>query len=1108
MAASFAGSMADLIVGLERGVLPKLDILEDLLDRVVDARSGDTAKMGPDLWSLCTKLDKKLDSRIAGSEDFSQIYCALHLLAFRLYQSEGGPMDMQSGLALFIVALKALGQLIKHHWSRPSTAFGDKIWNPKTYDELLACLSTVFKVVLQQSFLFKSGSTELLQQIFMYHVIELKLLFIRIYETKNSGVLLDRLAYAASFYRKGDQQDAIIHLVLEGIAIRPYRQSLYKTNLSFIDSVFRILKQMFELKVASKQSLSNILRTFADASILTALMKAPISVGYSVDFCITKSQELYPWPLADAVLRVKRTVHSLTTARPTHTHIESCQQIDNIIQDALGACSRVQDTSDTVFAGLASVLSFLAENGFLSSAVRAAKNIIDRSLTGLLTFNERTDVKSSSPFRSMQQKDSAFTTGVLRNNQLYATKIACLILDIIILAEGTVGQQEIISVLPTLGCIFKVYIDDGTAVEYEEMANTLHNRLFYLLTSLISRGDIPCLQLLNFVHSIECHPRSIILVVQHALTEIETLCKKTKTLHYRSSSSLSTPSQDGGEAAKELLASLIDQSTSLLRDAQQFFNDKSIPNTSLVEEYGITRYEFYYLFISILLYGQDVDSAIQLTKHLTALLEIDESLKISDLEVLASIVGLYVTRQYSVGGPLTYSSGTVTSILAAMLQALTKRYLCQCTMHNKYLRLIIEYSIGLAQELIQTGSQSPEVSCKMFTQARETVETYTDRVGVSRFMPHELEALQCALYKLFIAGYSSIINKDRIGDASVSIYDVIALYKILLSFTTAIEEKEPPIKRSFSIIHREGSKDSVDSIYSSTSLRQHGSQEALVTASFFTELNINLSAGLILCSADLSSQKSSIIRKSVFVGIVCQHVLSWTTATDEQINIVMSMLSTLGNYLSIVSVIPDLEEECLWAKTVQCGAQSVTLIPIPNIFKLIHQLKQQNDISTSQIFTVDVPLARVAYYYVVLLVVVTAKVFLIRQEKYSTAFAAILAGMDNTKHRDLLAKLMEHTLGLTLEVNCRPVSNLLLEKYKTLDPVSCVYIYTTSSSNIEVDVLVALLTALAEAGERDPEILTNDKVQQITSRLDKGPIQNAALNQVLTRLRASMRLKN
>ena len=46
-----------------------------------------------------------------------------------------------------------------------------------------------------------------------------------------------------------------------------------------------------------------------------------------------------------------------------------------------------------------------------------------------------------------------------------------------------------------------------------------------------------------------------------------------------------------------------------------------------------------------------------------------------------------------------------------------------------------------------------------------------------------------------------------------------------------------------------------------------------------------------------------------------------------------------------------------------------------------------------------------------------------------------------------------------------------------------------------------LLNTLAEAGERDPNLLTNEKVQQIITQLDKGPVQNAALNQLLMRLK-------
>lgn len=1105
MNSSFGESVVGLIVGLERGVLPKANIIEDLLDRVADARSDDTAKMGPDLWGLCMKLDKDVDSKSAASEDISEICCALHLLTFRLHQSESRPVDMESGLTLFIVALKTLSQLIKYHWSRSSTTLSDMIWNPKVYDELLACLSTVFKVVFQQSFLFKSCSPELLHQIFIYNVVELKLLFIRVYEKKDSGVLLDRLAYAASFYRKNDQQDAIINLILEGIAIRPYRQSLYKTNLSFVDRIFRILKQIFELKAASKQSLANILRTFADASILTALMKTPISVGYSVDFCIEKSQELWPWPLADAILKIKRVVYNLLTTKSAHSHIELCQLVDAVVQDALATCSRIHDTADVMFAGLSHVLSFLAETGFLSSAIRASKNIIDRALTGLLTFNEGATAKSTFLFHVTQSKDVAVATGTVRNNQLYATKIACVIVDTIILTEDAASQQEIIGILSTLRNISNIYITDSTINEYNEMTDTLHSRLFYFVTSLISRGDIPCQQLLEFVHSVNCHPRSIIIVVQYALTEIEKLYNRVKGVHHGSSSSLSTPSQDGGEAIKELLISLTGQSTSLLRDIQQRFNDKTILNSYLIEEYGVTRYEFYYLFISVLLYGQDVDCAIQLTKHVTTLLEMDEDLKLQDFEVLVGIAGLYITRQHnsSLGNPSVYSDPPVASILTAMLQALIKRYLSNCTLHNKYLKAVIEHSIELSQELIHTGLQSAEISCTMFTQARKIIDLYISRVGMGRFMPHELDTLQCAIYKLFMSGYSSIISKTRKGEASALIYDIIALYRILLSFTAAMEEREPAIKKVFSTIHKEGYKGRVDSMYSSTLSHQHTSQEILTMTSSFNEQDTRLNVGLILCASDLNSHKSSTIKQSIFVKIVCQYVLSWTVATDEQIDEVISMLSAMGNYLSIISNVPDLGAQCLQIKEIRHGSQSIKLISVPDIIGFIHQLKQERNTSISQILSADLPIPQIAFYYAVLLIIVTAKVSLLHKEKYISVFTTILTNCNSIENRDLLIKLIEHTLGLTLEVDCRPVSDLLLERYSTLDPVSCVYTYTLSSSNIDVDVLVTLLTALVEASEKDPEILINDKVQQIINLLDKGPIQNATLSQLLIRLKVS-----
>lgn len=1101
--ASFVENIVGLIVGLERGVLPKLETLEGLLDNAADARSEDTTKMGPDLWSLCTKLDKELGSRLADTEDFNQIYCTLHLLTFRLYQAESETMDIQSGLTLFLVALKSLGQLIKHHWTRPSTAFGNKVWSPKTYDELLTCLSTVFKVVLQQSFLFKSGSPELLQHIFTYHIVELKLLFVQVYESEDSATLLDRLAYAASFYRKSDQQDAIINLVLEGVAIRPYRQSLYKTNSSLVDRIFRILKQMFELKAASKQSLANLLRTFADASILTALMKTPISVGYSIEFCIAKSQELYPWPLADAILRIKRMVHTLITTKPTPTSTDSCQQIDSIIQDALDACSRSQDVADIMFAGLSNVLSFLAETGFLSSAVRTAKSIIDRSLTGLLMFRAEIATKNRSLFRLTQPKDNASATEALRNNQLYVTKIVCVISDIVILTERTVDWKEVVSVLPVLGGIIKNYVDDSDTAEYKEMTTMLQDRLFYLLTALLSRGDVPCLKLLEFVHSIESSPRSIILVVQYALTEIETLCNRIKLPLQGSSSSFLTSSQDAGEAikAKEVLATLFGQSASLLRDVQHCFNDKSIPSSSLTEEYGVTRYEFYYLFVSILLYGQDVDSAIQLTKHVTSLLEVDEDLQIPDFEVLAAMVGLFFARQHTVGVPLANSSMAATSILAAMLLMLARKYLSICPLHNKYLKLLIEYSAELVHELIQTGALSPEVSCKMFAQAREIIELYTDKVGVGRLMPHELEILQRALYKLFIAGQSSFINKDRRGDSPVSLYDIIVLYRILLDFTTAIEEREPPIKRSFFATHGEDPRDPTDSLQLSTPSQRQSSQGTSFVAPSFTETNINLNVGSVLYKADFTLYKGSTIKQNIFLGLVCQYVLSWTVVVDEQLDMMVSLLSTLGNYLSVMSEAVDSRWEPLQTKVVRCGTQSLLLIPISYILKLSYQLTNNTDATVSQTFVADVPLVHIMFHYAVLLVLATAKMSLVRREKYNTVFTATLADIEGTENWKLLARLIDHTLRLTIEIDCGSVTALLLEKYKLLDPVSCAYTYIMTSSRIEADVLVTLLNTLAEAGERDPNLLTNEKVQQIITQLDKGPVQNAALNQLLMRLK-------
>lgn len=1099
---SFSENMVGLIVGLERGVLPKLETLTDLLDKVAETRSEDTAKMGPDLWHLCIKLDKELDAMTDTTEDFAQIYCALHLLAFRLYQIESETMDMQRGLTLFIVALRSLGQLIRHHWSRPPTAFSSKIWSSKTYDDLLVCLSTVFKLVLQPSFLFKSGSPELLQQIFMYHIVELKFLFIQVYESGDSSVLLDRLAYAASFYRKGDQQDAIINLILDGIAIRSYRQSLYKTNISFIDRVFRILKQMFELKAASKQSLANILRTFADASILLTLMKTPISVGYSIDYCITKPQELCPWPFADAILKVKRTVQHLVTSKPAPTRAESCQQINSSIQDALDTCSCIQDSAGVMFAGLSNILSFLAENGFLSSAIRAAKAIIDRTLTGLLIFREEINKGSLSPFRSTQPKDGKYATETSENNQLYATKIVLLVLDIVILTGDTVDRQELTSILPTLKSIFRVYIDDSNTNEYKEMTAMLHDRSFYLLTALISRGDIPYPQLLELVHGMKSNPRSIILVVQCALIEIEALCGKARVSSQGSSSSFSTPSQNNGEAIKELSANLISQSTSLLRDIQQWFTDKSMPNNVLARKHGVTRYEFYYLFISVLIYGQDIDSAIQLTKHVITLLEVDEDLQLFDFEVLAAIMGLYITRQHNVGGSLVNPSAAITSILTTMLLALTRRYLSLCALHNKYLKLLIEYSIELVHDLIQTEAQTPEANSKMFSQAREIIELYTDRVGIGRLMPHELYTTQCALYKLFIAGQSSLINKDRKENTPIAIYDVIVLYRILIELTTAIEEREPPTKRSFFTIHREDPQGLVDPICLPVSSQRHGSQSTLSTASSFIETNINLNVGLILCTVDSNRPATSILRQDTFVGLICQHVLSWTATTDKQLDIVVSMLSALGNYLSIISEGAVPNQEQLPVKTARCTGQAFTFISISDIFKLIGRLQQENDSTPLQVFASEIPLTQIMFQYSVLLILIATKISLIRKDKCNGISSAILATIECTGHLELLTKLMEYTLRLSLEVDCGPVTDLLLKRYTQLDPVSCTHTYIVTSSRIETNTLVALLTAVAEASEKDPRVLVNEKVQQIVNRLNKGPIQNAALGQLLARLKA------
>lgn len=223
-----------------------------------------------------------------------------------------------------------------------------------------------------------------------------------------------------------------------------------------------------------------------------------------------------------------------------------------------------------------------------------------------------------------------------------------------------------------------------------------------------------------------------------------------------------------------------------------------MPSNVLARKHGVTRYEFYYLFISVLIYGQDIDSAIQLTKHVITLLEVDEDLQLFDFEVLAAIMGLYITRQHNVGGSLVNPSAAITSILTTMLLALTRRYLSLCALHNKYLKLLIEYSIELVHDLIQTEAQTPEANSKMFSQAREIIELYTDRVGIGRLMPHELYTTQCALYKLFIAGQSSLINKDRKENTPIAIYDVIVLYRILIELTTAIEEREPLPKDRFS----------------------------------------------------------------------------------------------------------------------------------------------------------------------------------------------------------------------------------------------------------------------------------------------------------------------
>ncbi|EFO62656.1 Hypothetical protein GLP15_4774 [Giardia lamblia P15] len=1098
---SFSENMVGLIVGLERGVLPKLETLEDLLDKVTETRSEDTAKMGPDLWHLCIKLDKELESIANTTGNFTQIYCALHLLVFRLYQVENETMDMQSGLTIFIVALRSLGQLIKYHWTQPSTVFSKKIWSSKTYDDLLSCLSTVFKLVLQPSFLFKSGSPELLQQIFIYHIVELKFLFIQVYESRDSNVLLDRLAYAASFYRKSDQQDAIINLILDGIAILPYRQSLYKTNVSFIDRILRILKQMFELKAASKHSLANILRTFADVSILTRLMNTPISIGYSIDFCITKSQELCPWPLADAILKVKHTVQHLVTSKPAPSHIESCQQIDSSIQTTIDTCSHTQDVANVMFTGLSNILSFLAENGFLSSTIRAAKNIIDRTLTGLLIFREETAETNLPPFRSTQPKDGKYATRAPENNQLYATKIVLLVLDIVILTESTIDRQELISVLPTLESIFRIYIDDSNMDYHRELKAMLHDRSFYLLTALISRGDIPCQQLLKLAHSIKSNPRSVILVVQHALIEIETLCGRIRGSFQGSSSSFPTPSQDSGNTIKELSANLIGQSTSLLRDIQQYFTDKSIPSNILAKEHGVTRYEFYYLFINVLVYGQDIDSAIQLTKHVITLLEVDEDLQLFDFKVLTAIMGLYITCQHNVGGPVVSPSTVVTSVLITMLLALTKRYLSLYALHNKYLKLLIEYSIELVHELIQLESQIPEGSSKMFSQAREVIELYIDKVGIGRLMPHELDTIQCALYKLFMAVQSSLINKDRKGDTPVAVYDVIVLYRILIELTTAIEEREPPVKRSFFTIHREGSQSLVDPSYLPVSSQRHGSQSMQFTALSFTEANINLSVGLVLYTADFNRHATSILKQNTFVGLICQQVLSWTGIIDKQLDITVSMLSALGNYFSIISegVVSDYEQ--LPVRTVRCTSQAFTFIPISDIFKLIGRLQQENNATTLQVFTSEIPLTQILFHYSVLLVLITAKVSLIKKDKCNGVFLAIMATMECTEHLEFLSKLIEYTLRLSFEIDCGPVIDLLLERYKSLDPVSCTYTYVTTSSRIETNTLVVLLTAVAEAGEKDPKVLVNEKMHQLISRLNKGPVQNTALSQLLARLK-------